>query len=110
MRMRVPALVVSAALIGAVLGWAGAAASYQKTGTVKEVAGDSFTLDLGKEAWRFYTDGGTAGKESLKVGDKVTVTYKQVATKVEGKGGAKEAPKKDDKKKDDKKAPMKKAA
>ena len=68
------------------VGWrAAAAASYQKTGVVKEVAADSFTLNLGKEEWRFYVDGGTAGKEALKAGDKVTVTYKQVATKIEGK-------------------------
>ena len=53
-----------------------------------------FTLDLGKEEWRFYTDGGTAGKEALKAGDKVTVTYKQIATKIEGKGGAKAPAKK----------------
>jgi len=86
MRLKSLATVTAIALLGAALGWAAAAASYQKTGTVKEVGGDSFTLDLGKEQWRFYTDGGTTGKEALKAGDKVTVTYKQVATKIEAKG------------------------
>jgi len=62
---------------------------------VKEVAADSFTLDLGKEEWRFYTDGTTQGKEAIKAGQKLTVTYKQVATKIE----AKEAPKAPAKKK-----------
>jgi hypothetical protein len=89
MRIKPLAVLAATAILGAALGWAAAAASYQKTGVVKEVAADSFTLDLGKEEWRFYTDGGTAGKETLKAGDKVTVTYKQVATKIEAKAAAK---------------------
>jgi ABC-type sugar transport system substrate-binding protein len=94
MRMKSFATLAAMTVLGAALGWAAAAASYQKTGVVKEVAADSFTLDLGKEEWRFYTDGGTAGKEALKAGDKVTVTYKQVATKIESKGAAKAPAKK----------------
>jgi len=95
--MRIPtvALVITGVLAGAVLGFAAAAATYQKTGVVKEVAVDTFTLDLGKEEWRFYTEGATAGKDALKAGAKVTVTYKQVATKIESK----EAPKAPAKKK-----------
>ena len=89
MRVKSLAVLSAIALLGAALGWAAAAASYQKTGTVKEVSADSFTLDLGKEEWRFYTDGSTAGKDAIKAGDKVTVSYKQVATKVESKAGAK---------------------
>ena len=79
------AITLGAALIGTVIGWAAAAATYQKTGVVKEVATDTFTLDLGKEEWRFYTDGSTQGKDSIKAGQKVTVTYKQMATKIEAK-------------------------
>lgn len=79
------AIVLGAAIVGAMAGWAAAAASYQKTGVVKEVSADSFTLDLGKEEWRFYTDGTTQGKDAVKAGQKVTVTYKQMATKVEAK-------------------------
>jgi len=94
MRMKSIAAFAATAILGTALGWAAAAASYQKTGVVKEVAADSFTLDLGKEEWRFYTDGSTAGKDALKAGDKVTVTYKQVATKVESKGAAKAPAKK----------------
>lgn len=91
MRIRTLTLALSALAVGAVIGYAAAAKTYEKTGTVKTVEADSFELDLGKEVWRFYTDGGTAGKDALKAGDKVTVTYKQVATKIEGKGGAKPA-------------------
>jgi hypothetical protein len=89
MRMKSLTAFAAIAALGAALGWAAAAATYQKTGVVKEVAADSFTLDLGKEEWRFYTDGGTTGKEAVKAGDKVTVTYKQVATKIETKAAAK---------------------
>ena len=94
MRMKPLVILSATAVLGAALGWAAAAASYQKTGTVKEVSADSFTLDLGKEAWRFYTDGSTTGKDALKAGDKVTVTYKQVATKIESKAAAKAPAKK----------------
>jgi len=95
MRIRNTVLVLAGLLAGAVLGFAAAAATYQKTGVVKEVAADSFTLDLGKEEWRFYTDGGTQGKDAIKAGQKLTVTYNQVATKIE----VKEAPKAPAKKK-----------
>jgi len=79
-------ITLGAALAGTVIGWAAAAATYQKTGVVKEVAADSFTLELGKEGeWRFYTDGTTQGKDAVKAGQKITVTYKQLATKIEAK-------------------------
>jgi Cu/Ag efflux protein CusF len=94
MRMKSIFALTAIAALGAALGWAAAAASYQKTGIVKEVAADSFTLDLGKEEWRFYLDGSTAGKEALKAGDKVTVAYKQVATKIESKAADKAGAKK----------------
>ncbi len=100
MRMRNLSFVFAALLVGGVLGFAAAAATYQKTGVVKESGADTFTLDLGKEGeWRFYTDASTTGKEAVKAGEKVTVTYKQVATKVESKAGSKTDVKKDVKKK-----------
>jgi hypothetical protein len=85
MNIRTTVFVASGLLVGTMLGFAAAAASYQKTGVVKEVSADSFTLDLGKEEWRFYTDAGTQGKDALKAGQKVTVAYKQVATKIDAK-------------------------
>lgn len=95
MSLRSLALVASALGLGAVLGFAAAAATYQKTGVVKEAGADSFTLDLGKDGeWRFYTDAATTGKDAVKAGDKVTVTYKQVATKIESKGAPKAPAKK----------------
>lgn len=99
MRTRTLIVALSALLAGGILGYAGAAKAYEKTGVVKSVEGDSFELDFGKEVWRFYTDGGTQGKEALKAGQKVTVSYKQVATKIEAKGEAKKADAKPAKKK-----------
>ena len=99
MRLRNLPFVLTALLVGGVLGFAAAAATYQKTGVVKEVGTDTFTLDLGKEEWRFYTDAATSGKDGIKAGDKITVTYKQVATKIESKAAPKAEPKKDQKKK-----------
>ncbi|MBI4912151.1 MAG: hypothetical protein HY823_05395 [Acidobacteria bacterium] len=99
MRNRTLIVALAALLAGGILGFAGAAKAYEKTGTVKSVEGDSFELDFGKEVWRFYTDGATAGKDALKAGQKVTVSYKQVATKIEAKGEAKKADAKPAKKK-----------
>ena len=92
MKLKTVSLVAAALLLGGLAGWAAAAATYQKTGIVKEAGKDTFTLDLGKEGeWRFYTDAGTKGAEAVKAGQKVTVTYKQVATSIEAKGDAKKA-------------------
>lgn len=88
MRIRNLTLVFTALALGGILGYAAAAKTYDKTGVVKAVDADSFELDFGKETWRFYTDAGTTGKDAVKVGQKVTVSYKQVATKIEAKGGA----------------------
>lgn len=85
MRIRTLAIVLSALAVGGILGFAAAAKTYDKTGVVKTVEADSFELDLGKETWRFYTDAATSGKAALKAGDKVTVTYKQVATQIVSK-------------------------
>ena len=88
MRIRTFGIVFSALAIGGILGYAAAAKTYDKTGVVKSVEADSFELDFGKETWRFYTDAATTGKDTVKAGQKVTVSYKQVATKIEAKGAA----------------------
>jgi len=83
MGIRTLAVLSASLLLGTVLGWSAAAASYQKTGIVKAVATDTFVLDLGKEQWRFYVDENTGGRSAIKAGDRVTVTYRQVAVKIE---------------------------
>ncbi len=83
-------IVIVLALAAAVATFA-AAKSYQFTGTVKTVTGGTFTVEKSAtETWEFSTDASTKG--APKVGDKVTVYYKMVATEIEVKPAA--APKK----------------
>ncbi len=83
----VVAVVLAAVLVAASL--SAAAKTYQFTGTVKSVDGTTFTVEKSaKEMWTFETAGDTKG--TPKVGDKVTVHYKMVATDIESKGAAPE--------------------
>jgi predicted membrane-bound dolichyl-phosphate-mannose-protein mannosyltransferase len=77
--------VVVAVLALAAAGVAVAAAkSYQFTGVVKTVTGSTFTVEKSAtEIWEFSTDKDTKG--APKVGDKVTVYYKMIATEIEVK-------------------------
>ena len=83
MRRFVIVLAVFAMLVSAAVSMA-AVKTYQFTGTVKVVDKDSFTVEKSAtETWTFSSDASTKG--APKVGDKVTVTYKMVATTVEKK-------------------------
>lgn len=78
------AIAIVALTLGIGIGVSAAAKTYQFTGTVK--ANDAGTLTVeksAKETWTFATDKDTKG--TPKVGDKVTVTYKMVATDIETK-------------------------
>jgi hypothetical protein len=71
--------------------YAAAAKSYQFTGTVKTVEGSTFTVQKSAtETWEFSTDASTKG--TPKVGDKVTVQYRMIATNIESKAGTAAAP------------------
>jgi hypothetical protein len=62
-----------------------AAKSYQFTGTVKAADATSMTVEKSaKETWQFDIPKDMKGA-APKVGDKVTVYYKMVATEVESK-------------------------
>jgi hypothetical protein len=64
-----------------------AAKSYQFTGVVKTVQGDTFTVQKSaSETWEFSKDASTKG--TVKVGDKVTVHYKMIATEIEASAAA----------------------
>jgi len=79
------AVFVIAAILAAfvVVGYA-AAKSYQFTGVVKAVDGGSLTVEKSaKETWQFEVSKDTKG--TPKVGDRVTVSYKMVATDIEAK-------------------------
>jgi hypothetical protein len=83
MKRVVLAMFVIAAILAAfvVAGYA-ATKSYQFTGVVKTVDGGSLTVEKSaKETWQFELSKDTKG--APKVGDRVTVFYKMVATEVE---------------------------
>jgi archaellum component FlaG (FlaF/FlaG flagellin family) len=80
----VVALIVSAFVAG---GYA-AAKSYQFTGAVKAVDAGTVTVEKSaKETLQFEVSKDTKG--TPKVGDKVTVYYKMVATEIEAKAAVK---------------------
>ena len=67
-----------------VAGGYAAAKSYQFTGVVKASDAGSLTVEKSaKETWQFEVSKDTKG--APKVGDKVTVMYKMVATEIEVK-------------------------
>ena len=65
-----------------------AAKNYQFTGVVKAADGGTLTVEKNaKETWQFELPGDVKGGKP-KVGDKVTVYYKMVATEIEMKPAA----------------------
>jgi hypothetical protein len=85
MRRAVFAVAVVALMIVAfVAGGYAAAKSYQFSGVVKAADAGSVTVEKSaKETWQFEVSKDTKG--TPKVGDKVTVYYKMVATEIESK-------------------------
>ena len=91
-RILLTAFVLSLMVFSFVAGGYAAAKSYQFTGTVKASDAGSLTVEKSaKETWQFEVAKDTKG--AAKVGDKVTVYYKMVATEIEAKPAA-AAPKK----------------
>jgi hypothetical protein len=90
-RVLLSAFVLILLVMSFVAGGYAAAKSYQFTGTVK--ASDAGTLTVeksAKETWQFDVSKDTKG--AAKVGDKVTVYYKMVATEIEAKPAATATP------------------
>jgi hypothetical protein len=78
-------LIVVLATLTFATGIFAAVRTYQFTGSVKSVEGDTFTVEKSAtDIWSFSTDASTKGRP--KVGDKVTVHYKMIATAIESKG------------------------
>ena len=86
-RVLLTALVVVLLIAAFVAGGDAAAKSYQFTGTVKAADGGTITVEKSaKEVWQFEVSKDTKG--TPKVGDKVTIMYKMVATEIESKPAA----------------------
>lgn len=68
------------------------AKAYQVTGPVVEVTDTAITVKKGEDHWQIARDAGTKITGELKVGAKVTVHYRMVATDVEVKADKAEKP------------------
>ena len=78
--------VVIGMLMGGTFGALAASKTYQYTGEVKEVTAKQLSVDKGGEIWDFALDADSKGDlKGLKAGEKVTVTYRMFATKIEKK-------------------------
>ena len=61
------------------------AKTYQVTGPVLELTDKIITVQKGDEKWQIARDQGAKVTGDLKVGAKVTIEYRMIATKVEVK-------------------------
>lgn len=68
--------------------------TYQVTGPVLEARPDAIVVQKGTEKWEIARDGSTKVTGDVKVGAKVTVTYRMTATDIEVKPAAAPAKKK----------------
>ncbi len=71
-------LVFAAAVFGAVK-------TYQVTGPVLAVTNDMITVEKGKDKWEIVREPSTKVKGDLKVGSKVTIEYRMIATSIDVK-------------------------
>ena len=78
--------------------FAAAGKTYQVTGPVLEVREDAIVVQKGKEKWEIERTPETKITGELKVGAKVTIEYRMIATSVQVKGATDD---KADKKKSD---------
>ncbi len=72
---------IALALIAAVA--IAAVKTYQVTGPVLAVTPDSITVQKGKDKWELARDANTKVKGDLKVGSKVTIEYRMIATSID---------------------------
>ena len=80
-RVLITAFVLALLVTAFVAGGYAAAKSYQFSGVVKAADGGSVTVEKSaKETWQFETSKDTKG--TPKVGDRVTVSYRMVATEI----------------------------
>jgi len=83
-----------AALLLAAAAVAATADKYQVTGPVLEVTDTMIAVQKGKDRWEIARDAGTKVNGDLKVGSKVTIKYRMIATTVDVKAETKAAAKK----------------
>src|SRR5882724_13512477 len=82
-RQTLVAALCGAALLGATTTKAADAKTYQVTGPVIELTPTTLTVQKGDEKWEIARDKSTKLNGELKIGSKVTIYYRMVATEVE---------------------------
>jgi len=80
------AAVVLTAFVCAVGAANAAVKTYQVTGPVLEVSPTMIAVQKGKDRWELERDAASGIPADIKVGDKVTLTYKMTVTGCEMKG------------------------
>jgi hypothetical protein len=81
-----PALALAGAIFVALPSFAAPQArTYQVTGPVLELTDSTIVVQKGEEKWQVARDAGTKVAGELKVGAKVTIQYRCVATDIEVK-------------------------
>lgn len=99
-------IVVGALMLCSTLVFAAGPKTYQVTGPVLEIKGDTIVVQKGNDKWEIAKDAATKVTGDLKVGSRVTIEYTMKAATIEVKdAGKKPEPKKGEPKKD---APAKK--
>src|SRR5207244_3893170 len=79
---RILVCLVALALLFAVVAAAAAVKTYQVTGPVLEVRSDAIVVQKGKDRWELARDANTKVNGNLKVGARVTIEYRMIATNV----------------------------
>jgi len=82
---KVVVLAIGLAILSSAPTWAGSVNSYQVTGPVLEVKDDMVAVQKGKDRWELARDASTKVNGDLKVGAKVTIQYRMIATEVDVK-------------------------
>jgi len=79
------AIALAALLLAAATAYAATSKTYQVTGPVLAVSDDQIVVQKGKDRWELVRDANTKVTGDLKVGSKVTIEYRMLATSVEVK-------------------------
>jgi hypothetical protein len=81
----------AATLLFSSAAFGGQTKTYQVTGPILEINDSTIVVEKEKgkdERWEIARDSSTKADGEMKVGDKVTITYRMTATKIEAKGAA----------------------
>lgn len=82
MKSRVWITLLGLALLWAIVATAAAVKTYQVTGPVLELRSDAVVVQKGKDKWELSRDASTKVSGNLRVGAKVTIQYRMIATEI----------------------------